>query len=142
MDEIEKAYGSKVKIVWRNMPLSFHEDAPLASEAAMEAFEQKGNAGFWAYHKALFEAQGTPDGIKRPGLEKIAQEQGLDMAKFKAALDSHKHKAQVDADNEIGQKAGISGTPAAVINGYFVSGAQPFPAFKKLIDRALKEAGG
>ncbi len=142
MDEIEKAYGSKVKIVWRNMPLSFHEDAPLAAEAAMEAFEQKGNAGFWAYHKALFEAQGTPDGIKRPGLEKIAQEQGLDMAKFKAALDSHKHKAQVDADNEIGQKAGISGTPAAVINGYFVSGAQPFPAFKKLIDRALKEAGG
>ena len=70
------------------MPLPFHKDAPLAAEAAREAFAQKGNAGFWKFHDKLFEAQGNPDGIKRPGLEKIAEEQGLDMAKFKAALDS------------------------------------------------------
>jgi predicted DsbA family dithiol-disulfide isomerase len=65
---------------------------------------------------------------------------GLDMTKFKAALDDHRHKAFVDADSKVGDDAQISGTPAFVINGYFVSGAQPYPKFKKLIDRALKEA--
>ncbi len=140
MKEIEKAYGDKVKIVWRHMPLPMHQDAPLASEAAIEAFVQKGNAGFWKFHDALFERQREPDALKRPGLEKLAQEQGLDMAKFKAALDSRQHKARVDADMKAGNDAGISGTPAIVINQYFVSGAQPFPSFKKLIELALKEA--
>ena len=64
------------------------------------------------------------------------------MDKFKAALDGSTHKAKIDADAELGNKAGINGTPAFVINGYYVSGAQPEAAFKKLINRALKEAEG
>ncbi|HYP87938.1 MAG TPA: thioredoxin domain-containing protein, partial [Polyangiaceae bacterium] len=52
------------------------------------------------------------------------------------------HKAKLDADSKIGNDAGINGTPAFVINGYYLSGAQPTAAFKKLINRALKDAGG
>jgi protein-disulfide isomerase len=140
LDEIEKEYGNKVKIVWRNLPLPFHKDAPLAAEAAQEAFTQKGNAGFWKFHDKLFEGQ--EQGLARERLEAVATEVGLDMEKFKAALDSHKHKAKVDADAKIGNDAGINGTPGFAINGYFLSGAQPAPAFKKLINRALREAGG
>jgi protein-disulfide isomerase len=140
--ELEKEYGGKIKLVWRHMPLPFHADAPLASQAAQEAFAQKGNAAFWKFHDKLFEAQGTEDGIKRPGLEKVAQELGLNMDKFKAALDSSAHKAKIEADTKIGNDAGINGTPAFVINGYYLSGAQPAAAFKKLINRALKDAGG
>jgi len=139
--ELEKEYGNKVKFVWRHMPLPFHKNAPLASEAAQEAFAQKGNAGFWQMHDKLFESQGG-EGIERPQLDKIAQSIGLDMGKFASALDSHKHKAKLDADSEVGSKGGIGGTPAFVINGYFLSGAQPAASFKKLINRALKEAGG
>jgi protein-disulfide isomerase len=140
LDEIEKEYGNKVKIVWRNLPLPFHKDAPLAAEAAQEAFAQKGNAGFWKFHDKLFEGQ--EQGLARERLEAVATEVGLDLEKFKAALDSHKHKAKVDADAKIGNDAGINGTPGFAINGYFLSGAQPAPAFKKLINRALREAGG
>jgi protein-disulfide isomerase len=141
--ELEKEYGDKIKFVWRHMPLPFHADAPLAGQAAQEAFAQKGNVGFWKMHDKLFEVQGTSeDAIKRPGLEKAAQELGLNMDKFKAALDSNAHKAKLDADSKIGNDAGINGTPAFVINGYYLSGAQPTAAFKKLINRALKEAGG
>ena len=138
--EIEKEFGNKVKFVWRNLPLPFHKDAPLASEAAQEAFAQKGNAGFWKYHDKLFEGQ--EQGLGRERLEAVATEVGLDMEKFKSALDTHKHKAKVDADAKIGNDAGINGTPGFVINGYFLSGAQPAPAFKKLVNRALREAGG
>jgi protein-disulfide isomerase len=139
LTELEKAFPGKLKIVWRDAPLPFHQDAPLASQAAREAYAQKGNAGFWKFHGELFEAQGNPDGLKRPNLDKIAEKIGLDMAKFKTALDTNKWKARVDEDNAAGQKAGISGTPAVVINGYFISGAQPIGNFKKAVQRALKE---
>jgi protein-disulfide isomerase len=138
--QIHDTYGDKVKFVWRHKPLPMHPDAPLASEATIEAFKQKGSDAFWKFHGILFQNQSTPDGLKRPALEKYAEQIGLDMTKFKSALDNNAHKAQVDADSKIADDAGISGTPAFVINGYFLSGAQPFPKFKKLIDRALAEA--
>ena len=138
--QISDTYGDKVKIVWRHKPLPMHPDAPLASEAAAEAFKQKGSDAFWKMHDVLFQNQSTPDGLKRPALEKYGEQLGLDMGKFKSALDNNAHKAQIDADSKVGDDAGISGTPAFVINGYFVSGAQPFPKFKKLIDRALAES--
>ncbi len=137
MDQIKKEYGNKVKIVWRDLPLPFHKEAPLAAEACREAHAQKGNDGYWKCHAKLFETQAD---LKRPALDKVATDLGLDMGKFKAALDNRTHKAKVEKDAQIANKAGISGTPAFVINGYYLSGAQPFPAFKKLINRALKEA--
>jgi len=142
MTQIKQEYGNKVKVVWRNLPLPFHKKADLAAEAAYEVYKQKGDAAFWQYHDKLFDNQKSEDGLLRPGLEKYAAELGVDMPKFKAALDNGTHKARIQADKDAAQKAGISGTPAFVINGYYLSGAQPFPSFKKLIDRALKEAGG
>src|SRR6185436_16242161 len=68
--ELEKEFGSSVKIVWRHLPLPFHEDAALAAEAAEEAYAQKGNAGFWRFHDLVFEEQET--GIQRNVLEAIA----------------------------------------------------------------------
>ena len=140
LKQVETAYGDKVKLVWRHKPLPMHKDAPLASEAAQEAYKQKGNEAFWKYHDTLFTNQGNPDALSRASLEKYAEAQGLDMARFKKALDANTHKPFVDSEAAVGDKAGISGTPAFVINGYFISGAQPFAKFKKVIDRALKEA--
>jgi protein-disulfide isomerase len=133
--EVEATFGKKVKLVWRHMPLPFHKDAFLAAEAAQEAFAQKGNVGFWRFHDALFEAQET--GIGRDVLESIAERLGLDMRRFRGALDSHVHRKKVEADAKIAENAGISGTPGFVINGYFVSGAQPAVVFQKAIRRAL-----
>jgi protein-disulfide isomerase len=136
---LEKEFGPDLKRVFRHMPLPFHQQAPLAAEASLEAFAQKGNPGFWAYHDALFEALGG-DGLERPNLEAIAQKLGLDLPRFRAALDSRRHEAKVKSDSEVAQKAGISGTPAFAINGYFVSGAQAPAVFRRLIRRALADA--
>ncbi len=135
VEQILKEYPKDVKVVWRHMPLAFHADAPLASEAAQEAFAQGGNKAFWKFHDKLFANQ---QAIKRPDLDKYAEELGLDVGRFKAALDNHTHKAQVEKDMEVAKQAGVSGTPAFTVNGFFVSGAQPFPAFDKLIKLALK----
>src|SRR5262249_3619932 len=118
VNEVEKNYGDKINFVWRSLPLPMHPDAPLASQAAMEAYKQKGSDGFWKMHDLLYANQQTPEGLKREALEKYAQQMNLDMTKFKAALDNQTHKAEVDADAKMGADIGISGTPAFLINGY------------------------
>jgi protein-disulfide isomerase len=133
------AYPTQVRVVWRNKPLPMHRDAALAAEASLEAFRQKGDAGFWKMHERLFKDQSSA-GLDRAALDQHAAAVGLDAAKFAAALDSGAHKATVERDLKIAEAAGISATPACVINGYFISGAQPLAKFRKLIDRALKEA--
>lgn len=137
VDQLMKEYGDKVRIVWRNYPLPFHKDAHLAAEAALEVFEQKGDKGFWAYHDILFQNQRA---LGHENLEKYAEQiGGIDMKAFKAALDSGKHKAAVDADIAAVSKAGARiGTPSFFINGKLLQGAQPYAAFKAAVEDELK----
>jgi len=139
LTELEKDFKGQVRIVWRHLPLPFHQYAELAAEASEEVFAQQGAAGFWKYHDALFEAQGQDGGLERVNLEALADKLGVDMTRFKAALDTHAHQAKVQADGAAANQAGVNGTPAFVINDYYLSGAQPLPAFKKLVTLALKD---
>ena len=136
MAQVMDEDGDEVQVIWRNYPLPFHKDAHLAAQASLEVYEQQGNKGFWEYHDILFANQKA---LTRPNLEKYAaQVGGIDMKKFKAALDSEKHKAAVDADVASISKAGARiGTPSFFINGKLVQGAQPYAAFKAAIDKEL-----
>jgi protein-disulfide isomerase len=131
LTELEKAYPGKVRVVWKNFPLSFHNNAKPAAEASMAANEQ---GKFWEMHAKLFANQQNLDAAS---LEKYAKEIGLDMAKFKAAVDSHKFAPQIEADTKQGSSLGVQGTPASFLNGHFINGAQPFDAFKKIADEEL-----
>jgi protein-disulfide isomerase len=132
-------YGDKVQIVWRNYPLPFHDKAFKAAEASLEVFEQGGDDKFWKYHDILFENQKA---LEPENLIKYAEQVGgINTAKLKTALDTDKHKAAVQADMDAITKAGARiGTPSFFINGKLLQGAQPFPAFKEAIDKALAEA--
>src|SRR6185369_789247 len=134
LDKIAKEYPTQVRFYFRHNPLPFHADAPLASQAAIAA-EQQGK--FWEMHDKMFTNQ---QNIKRPDLEKYAQELGLDMNKFKAALDSGSGKGRIDGDMAIGRQIGVQGTPNFFINGRQLTGAQPYDAFKKLIDEEIANA--
>jgi protein-disulfide isomerase len=130
--EIKKKYGDKVRFVFRQFPLSFHDKANLASQAALAAHAQ---GKFWEYHDKLFANQGALD---RAGLEKAAQEVGLKMDEFKKALDDKTFEAPVNADMEIGKKVNVQGTPSMFINGKRVQNATDVEALSKTIDEALK----
>jgi protein-disulfide isomerase len=133
LKQVQEKYGKDVRIVFKHNPLSFHKEAPLASEAALAAGEQ---GKFWEMHDLLFANQRA---LTRPDLEKYAQELGLNMDKFKQALDTNKFKAQVDADVEAARAVGASGTPTFFINGKKLRGAQPFESFDRMIEEALKK---
>jgi protein-disulfide isomerase len=133
--QLEGDYKGKLRLAFKQLPLPFHDKAHLAAEAALAANEQ---GKFWPYHDKLFANQQALD---RPSLEKYAQELGLDMGKFRAALDSGKYKDKVDADAREGAAVGATGTPTFFINGTKVVGAQPVEAFKTVIDAELKKKG-
>jgi protein-disulfide isomerase len=135
LKQIEEQYAGKVRVAFKNQPLSFHPNAKPAAMAALAAHEQ---GKFWEYHDKLFANQRALD---RASLERYAQELGLDMGKFKAALDTNKYDGQVSADMSEASRLGVTGTPTFFINGRMIVGAQGFDAFKRIIDEELKKGG-
>lgn len=129
-----KAYGDKVRLVFRHYPLSFHPRAPKAAEATACADEQ---GKFWELHDALFESQE----LDVDALKMQARRAGVDETKFASCLDSGRTAALVKRDMAAGQNVGVSGTPAFFINGFMLSGAQPEEAFRKVIDAELARLG-
>ena len=132
MAQIENVYKDRVKMVWKNNPLDFHKDAPLAHLAAMAAFEQ---GKFWPYHDKLFGGQPK---IQREYLLQYARELGLDMNRFEAALNKASGQTKIKADIAEATALGATGTPAFFINGRFLSGAKPFTEFAQVINAELQ----
>jgi len=134
----------KVKYVYRDFPLSFHEGAQPYAEAAECAAEQN---KYWELHDKIYDeqnkqGQGT---VPYPGQETVLQwagEIGLDTGKLKLCIESGKYTKEVQKDFTEGASYGVTGTPSFFIGndkkGYVqVEGAQPFSAFQSAIDAAL-----
>jgi protein-disulfide isomerase len=131
VQQVLKTYGDKIKFVYRHYPLPNHPAARPAAEAAACANEQ---GKFWPYHDLLF---ANPTKLSEADLKQHAVELSLNTAQFNSCVDTHKLKATIDADVRDGEEAGVNGTPAFYINGRMLSGAQPYDAFKKIIDEEL-----
>lgn len=129
--QIMDEYGDKVRIVFRHFPLGMHNRAIPAAEAAQCAHDQ---GKFWEYHDKLFENQRA---LADENLKQYAADLGLDTEKFNSCYDAGKHRDDVKKMMDSGTAAGVTGTPAFFINGRFLSGAQPFDAFKTIIDNEL-----
>jgi protein-disulfide isomerase len=139
IDRLRESFPAKLRIVWHNLPLPFHERARSAAAAGLEAHAQKGDATFWKMHQALFSSHSLEDGprLDRSDLIAHARVLSLDIGRFKQALDDGRHQAAIDADLELAKAAGLDGTPSFVIDGWKTSGARPLRHFKRLVTRAL-----
>ena len=131
VEQVMNAYAGKVRLVYRQFPLSFHPHAAKAAEASLCAADQ---GKFWEYHEVLFKNQKKLDPAD---LKAHATQVGLDPQKFGQCLESGDKKKVVDADQQAGMAAGVNGTPAFFINGIFLNGALPIDEFKKVIDGEL-----
>ena len=78
----------------------------------------------------------------REDLLRYAGEVGLDATRFQACVDERRFKDKVEADLQAARAVGISGTPAFVVDGVLLSGAQPASEFYEVIDAALAQKGG
>lgn len=136
LEEVKKKYGDKVRIVFRQYPLNFHQHAQKAAEASLCANEQ---GKFWEFHDAMFQNQ---QALAVEQLKAKAAELGMNAEQFNSCLDGAKYAAQVKTDFDEGAKAGVNGTPAMFINGRFLSGAQPLNEITKVIDDELARKAG
>lgn len=132
--QVMKEYAGKVRLVFKHQPLPFHKNAFGAAEASLCANDQ---GKFWEMEEQLFTNQGNLTG---PELSGHAKTVGLDVARFDACMKDRKYKQQVLDDQEMADRVTATGTPAFFINGRKISGAQPFSAFKALIDEEMKKA--
>lgn len=130
--QIVVEYGDKVTVVYRDFPLeSIHPMALPAAIAAECVREQGGDKAFFEYHDKIFaNQQALSDG----SLKTWAKELGYDID---GCLGSQKYLSEVKNDLADATAAGGRGTPYFVINGKPLSGAQPFEAFKQVIDAEL-----
>src|SRR5207237_3303816 len=101
------------------------------------ALQQKPD-GFWKLYNYYFTNQKdiTAQNLKEKSIEAL-KDSGVDTAKFTDCLDNKKTLDLVKADQAEGSSVGVNGTPAFIINGRLISGAQPFDNFKAVIDDEL-----
>jgi protein-disulfide isomerase len=133
MNDLKKKYGNKIKIVFKNFPLPFHNHAKKAAEAGLCVHEQD-KKKFWAAHDAMFADQTKLD---REGLVNTAKKLKVKMDQFTKCLDSGKYAAKVAETMEEGKKVGVKSTPTFFVNGKMINGAHPVETFSELIDREL-----
>jgi protein-disulfide isomerase len=120
-----------VRLVFRDFPLDNHAHAFKAAEAAQCAAVQ---GKFWPYHDKLFANQSS---LEVDHLKRYAAELGLSTGEFTACLDQGRFTAGVREDLTQGMAEGVTATPTFFVNGRMLAGAQPFEAFKTLIDEEL-----
>jgi len=142
------AYPGKIRLVYRNFPLPFHQNAFMSAEAAMCAGDQN---AYWQYHDALFanndqlnNQAGTV--VNNSFYVNLASDLGLDTTAFGTCLTTEKYKQAVQSDLNYANSlppdsdgsAAVNGTPTFFINGYRVVGAEPLAYFQQIINAQLK----
>jgi protein-disulfide isomerase len=135
LKKVRETYGDKVRIVWKDFPLTqIHPQAFKAGEAAHCAGDQ---GKYWEYHDRLFANQQQ---LQPEDLKMHAAAVGLDATAFGACLDSSKYGERVRNGVAAGTRLGVNSTPTIYINGRMLSGAQPYETFVSVIDEELSRA--
>jgi protein-disulfide isomerase len=137
--QLEKDYGSKLRVIFRHFPLVMH---PHAREAALAAEAAHLQGKFWEMHDMLYEKQAAWS--KAPDVMALfntyAGALGLDVERFKKDMQSPETAARVTADHEHGLSRGVHSTPTIFINNTVLpSTSTNPPAVRAAIDAALKE---
>lgn len=142
-----EAYPGKIRFVYRNYPLSNHQNATAAAEAALCAWDQD---AYWEFHNKLFEsasllnnAQGTT--LDQATYSQFARELGLDVKPFEKCMQDHKYEQLILDDvnyanslpRDLSGEPAVGGTPTFFINGQRLGGAYPIEEFKRIIDAEL-----
>ncbi len=138
----------KAILIFRDLPLPFHE--PAASREAMAAEcarDQGGDEKYFEFHDQIFEnSPGNGTGLEVADLGKLADKIGLKGTELVDCVEDDKFKKEVAADATDAAKAGINGTPGFVVGklagngevmGVVISGAQPYAVFEAAIEEML-----
>ncbi len=130
----------KIQYILKDFPLSFHKEAMGAHTATNCAQKIGGDEAYWIMHEKIFDTQREWSG-KGPGADAhyktLAEEMVLDGDSFAACMDDESMKEEILADQEEGQKFGVSGTPALFIGKQIMPGAIGPEAFEQAVEEEM-----
>jgi protein-disulfide isomerase len=135
LQKLEKEYGDRLAIVYKDFPLPMHHSSQKAAEAARCAGEQ---GKFWEYHDVLFYSKQ----LQVADLKAHARVLKLDGDRFEKCLDDGAEAAPVKKSLEEAQKLGLTGTPSFFVNGHFFSGAADYNVLKEMVELQLVSTPG
>ena len=123
-----------LRIEWRDFPYLGQESTTAALAGRAAAAQGR----FWEFHDAMYADQPSPNSgaIDQEHLDTMAEEIGLDVADFRRDMAGPQAQQAMAADFTEGQQIGVTGTPAFIINGQPVIGAQPTATFEQVIEDA------
>ena len=137
---MEYVEAGQLRIEWRDVEVF----GPESGRAARAAYAAALQDGFWEYHDALF-----PGGEHRPKTEltdealvSLAGELGLDEAQFEQDLNSDAVVQETQRNAMEAINLGVTATPAFILGGQPILGAQPTEVFVEAMETALAEAEG
>jgi protein-disulfide isomerase len=129
-----------VYYVYKDFPIvQLHPQAHIAAEAAECAGEQ---GGYWRMHGALFTAPSewdTTEEAARAAFTRYAADLGLDGARFDSCMADGHYQPDILANMAEGRRLGVTGTPAFIVNGKIMAGAQETEVFRRVLDRELNQ---
>ncbi|HEY1499599.1 MAG TPA: DsbA family protein [Acidobacteriaceae bacterium] len=135
VQRLEKHFGSRLRFVYRNFPLSqMHSHAESAAETAEFA---AGKGKFWEMHDLLFENQAQ---LGSGLYAKLADDLGLDPKLLQEALRAKTYQGHVRSDFTGGVRSGVNGTPTFFIDGERYDDSFDYPTLIAAIDAAISEA--
>jgi protein-disulfide isomerase len=111
LDKMLEEHSGKLRLVFKNFPLSMHPNAEKAARAGVAANRQ---GKFWQLHPLLFENQTD---LSMGNVEKLAQKAGLDLVRFRQDRDSEATADAVARDRKQGEMLNLESTPSLFING-------------------------
>ena len=127
-----------LRIEWRDFPY-LGKESELAAVAGRAAAAQ---GRFWQFHDLVYahEHRVNHGDLSAAHLREYAAAAGLDLARYDADVKANRGADKVQADLSEGVALGITGTPAFLINGQPVLGAQPTATFVAMIQQAAAAA--
>ncbi len=133
---LREKYKDKIKWVFKDFPLDFHQHAMQAHIAANCVYRLKPDK-FWDYFDALFSDNRTKKDFEKESLEKKALALGISKNDFNHCLNLPEVKNEILEDINEGTQIGVNGTPAFFINGRKLTGAVPMSEFEAIIIEEL-----
>jgi protein-disulfide isomerase len=119
--ESSRTGGTRVRIIARHLPMTFHSGSKLTHQALALAGEQ---GKFWAFldlvNSAIKQNAGSVEPIDTERLKSIAMRAGLDTAQFTQRLDQGAAAAAVERDLARARELQVRGVPAIVLDGKLV----------------------
>lgn len=134
LDEIQAAYPTQVRTVFKQFPLNMHK---FARSAALASLAARNQGKFWQLHAKLFANYNQLNDQK---IRDLAEEVGLDMKRFDQDIKNPALQQEINDDMQLGQKAGVRGTPTIFINGKLAK-EKNIAGFRQVIDAELKKTG-